>query len=329
MGGAMRRLLQTLSLTTALVFSGAFCASAAQQYSIATNPVGMALFTLGASLSEVMKKSYPEIQLNVEATNGGIHNTLLLEKKEVEIGFTSALEAAAARGGKGRYKQKTPLLGMFAPVIGMGQCPALASSGIKSVQDLRGKRVGVVRPGAMVRPITDAFLEAYGMTTKDFTIFAEDLGNLVEKMKNGQIDATLWFGVVPLGPLMDLAKSREVVWLGVDPEKFKPVIKKYPHLFVSELPAGTYAGQNKAIPTAAERYIVVARAEVPEDVVYKIVKSAYENLPALNQAYRGWSSCTLDTALDSMSVPLHPGAIRYYREVKLPGLDAFLAKHPN
>lgn len=325
----MRKLFTILVLTVMTLFGGTVRASAAQQqYSIATNPVGMALFTLGATLSEVMKKSYPGIQLNVEATNGGIHNTLLLEKREVELGFTSALEAVASRAGTGRYKKKTPILGMFAPVIGPGQCPALASSGIKTVQDLRGKRVGVVRPGAMVRPITDAFLEAYGMTTKDMTIYAETLGNLVDKMKNGQLDAILWFGVVPLGPMMDLAKSRELVWLGVEPKALEPVLKKYPHLFASEIPAGSYTGQDKTVPTVAERYLVVALEDVPDDVVYAMVKSVYENLPELGQAYRGWSSCTLETALDSMTIPLHPGAVRYYREVKLPGLEAFLAKYP-
>jgi len=325
----MNKLVAAFFLVLALLVSAPGGAAAAQQVSIATNPVGMALFTLGASLSEVMKKSYPEIQLNVEATNGGIHDTLLLSKGEVEIGFSSAIEAADARNGVGRYTDKAPILGVFAPVIGMGQCPVLASSGISTVAGLKGKRVGVCPPGAMVRPITNAMLESEHMTNDDFSVFPETLGGLVEKMKNGQVDATLWFGVVPLGPMMDLAQSREVTWLPADAKAMQPVLDKYPHLFITELPAGTYPGQTKPVPAVAERYIVVAREEVSEDVVYKMVKCAYEHLDELRRMYGGWNDCTIGTALQSMSIPLHPGAIRYYREVKLPGLDEFLAKHPN
>lgn len=321
----------TSLLAVTLLLSGTFPVQAApKQISIATNPVGMALYLTGASLSEVVKKDFPDVlQLNVEATKGGLDNANLLVKREVEIGFTSSDIASELFTGTGRYKgRQTTVLGMFAPLVGMAQLPVLKSAQIANATELKGKRIGLSNPSAMIRPITDAYLESEGLSRSDFKNFNEGLSSLVEKMKNGQIDGTLWFGVSPLAALMDLAKSRDVVWLPSDAKKVEHILAKYPWMFMTELPAGTYSNQDKPVPAIAERYIMVALDDTPDDVVYAIVKSAFENLPQLTKAYSGWRTCSKETALQGIQVPLHPGAVRYYREIKLPGLDEHLAKYP-
>lgn len=299
---------------------------AAQHVSIGTNPVGMALYTMGASITEVLRKSAPDIALTVEATNGNLQNALLLAKGDIEIGFVSPKDIFEAYTGTGRFKTKVPVLGMFSPVLAYQQNAALASSGIKDMRGLRSKRVGIGPPGAQSRMDASLILPGYGMSFDDFKGFSETLPEMVEKMKNGQLDATLWFGVSPLGPLMDLEQARDVVWLPADPEAVKPIVEKYPYYFMSELPAGTYSKQDKAVPVLAQRYNLVARADVPEDVVYTIVKSVFSNLEQLRGIYKGWQSCSPETALQSMTIPLHPGAIRYFKEINLPGLEEYMAR---
>lgn len=301
-----------------------------KQISLATNPVGMALYLSGASLAEAIKKDFPEVVvLNVEATKGGLENAQLLINKEVELGMTSSDIARELYDGTGRYKGKqTTVLGMFAPLVGVNQICMLESSGIKKAADMKGKRIGLSQPSAMIRPITNAYLESEGLTRDDFTNVNEGLNSLVDKMKNGQLDGAVWSGVVPLAALMDLNKSRDIVWLDSDPEKTKKVLEKYPWMFMTTIPAGTYPNQDKDVQAMAERYIMVAQEDTPDDVVYAVVKSAYENLPYLNSAYKGWKTCTPETALQSITVPLHPGAVKYFKEINLPGLEEHLAKYP-
>lgn len=303
-------------------------ASATHRLSIGTNPVGMALYTMGAALSEVLRTDNPDIELSVEATNGGVHNLHLMADGDIEIGFTNPKEAMDAYAGKGRYKRGVPILGMFSSAVAYQQCPALADSHIGKVEEIRDKRIGVGPPGALSRVDTEVLLSAYGLTFKDFKAFSETLPEMVEKMKNGQLDATMWFGVSPLAPLMDLAQSRDIVWLGADAEALKPVIEKAPYYFLSELPADTYPHQPRPVPALAQRYLIVARADVPEELVYRITKAAFSHFDQLGAIYKGWAGCGPETALQSMTVPLHPGAARYFREINLPGLDAYLRKYP-
>lgn len=327
----MKKLLTVLAVAClAIPFGAAPLSASPKQVSMATNPVGMALYLTGASLAEVIKKDFPEVlTLNVEATKGGLENAQLLSNGEVEVGFTSSDIAKDLYAGTGRYKGKqTNVLGVFAPLVGVNQICMLKNSGIAKAADMKGRRIGLSQPSAMIRPITDAYLESEGLTRNDFTNVNEGLNSLVDKMKNGQLDGAIWSGVVPLAAMMDLNKSRDIVWLNSDPEKCREVLQKNPWMFMTTIPAGTYPNQNEPVSALAERYIVVAQEDTPEDVVYAIVKSAYENLPTLNNAYKGWKTCTLDTALQSICVPLHPGAVRYYREINLPGLDEHLAKYP-
>ena len=303
-------------------------ALASRHISIGTNPVGMALYTMGAALSEVLRKDSPDIDLTIEATNGGVHNLHLMASGDIELGFTNPKEAMDAYAGEGRYKHKIPILGMFSSAVAYQQCPALADSHIRKVGEIRDKRIGVGPPGALSRVDTEVFLSAHGITFKDFKAFSETLPEMVEKMKNGQLDATMWFGVSPLAPLMDLAQSRDVVWLGADPETLKPVIEKAPYYFLSELPANTYPHQTKPVPALAQRYIIAVRADMPEELVYRITRAVFSNFGKLSTIYKGWSDCSPETALQSMTIPLHPGAVRYFREINLPGLDAYLGKYP-
>ncbi|WP_303236652.1 TAXI family TRAP transporter solute-binding subunit [uncultured Bilophila sp.] len=324
----MFRKLFCLMLTGCCIACGGGAALAAHHISIGTNPVGMALYTMGAALSEVLRTDSPDIELTVEATNGGVHNLHLMASGDIEIGFTNPKEAMDAYAGVGRYKHKVPILGLFSSAIAYQQCPALADSHIRKVGEVRDKRIGVGPPGALSRVDTEVFLSAYGVTFKDFKAFSETLPEMVEKMKNGQLDATMWFGVSPLAPLMDLAQSRDIVWLEADAETLKPILEKAPYYFLSELPAGTYPKQNRPIPALAQRYDIVARADMPEELVYRITKATFSNLEKLGSIYKGWAHCGPETALQSMTIPLHPGAVRYFREINLPGLDDYLRKYP-
>ena len=97
---------------------------------------------------------------------------------------------------------------------------------------------------------------------------------------------------------------------------------------MTEMPAGTYTNQNENIPVLAQRYLVVALDSISEEAAYQITKAAVSNFKRLSTVYKGWSTCSVETVLQSMNIPLHPGAVRYYREINLPGLDDYIKTHP-
>ena len=318
--------LQILSaLMLLLATSGP--AMAKEYISVGANPVGMALYTMGAGLSDVAHKHYPDIDITIEATNGGIHNLFLLANGDIEFAFTAPNAALDAYQGKGKYKgNKVPVLGMFSHQIAYQQIPALADSGIKSATDFPGNRIGVGPPGSLSRNDSLNYLSAYDITPNQFKAFSETLPEMAEKMKNGQLDATMWFGGIPLSPLMDLAQSRPLKWIGADEKKLATLIKKNPIYFITDLPAGTYVGQDNPVRSLAYRHSFVARADAPEELVYTLMKIVFDNLDYLGTIHRGWQMTSFDNALQSMSIPLHPGAIKYFREKGHPGVEAYIQK---
>ena len=320
MAGSLIIGVMLLSLATGSCFAKTFV-------SVGANPVGMALYTMGAGLADVAHKKFPDIDITIEATKGGIHNLFLLGSGDIEFAFTAPSAALDAYLGQGKFKdKKAPVLGMFAHQIAFQQISALAGSKITDPSQFPGRRIGIGPPGALSRRDSLKYLSAYDLTPDDFQAFSETLPEMAEKMKNGQLDVTMWFGGIPLASLMDLAQSREVNWIGADEAKLVKVIEENPIYFISELPANTYPHQDKAIKSLAYRHIFVARADAPEELVYTIMKMVFENLDYLGTIHRGWKMTSLENALQSMSIPLHPGAIRYFREKGLPGLDEYIKK---
>ena len=123
----------------------------------------------------------------------------------------------------------------------------------------------------------------------------------------------------------DLAQTRDLTWVPADEAKLQQLLKENPMYFLTDLPAGTYPGQDKSVRSLAYRHNFVARADVSEELVYKMMKCIFGNLDDLGKVHRGWRVTSFKTALQSMSIPLHPGAVRYYKEMNHPEINAFLA----
>lgn len=307
-----------------MVLLASSTATARTFISVGTNPVGMALYTMGAGIADVVGREIPEIDFTVEATKGGIHNLYLMGLGDLEFAFTAPGAALQAYKGEGIYQKAVPVLGMFSHQIAYQQLPALKDSNIVKIGDIENKRIGVGPPGSLARADNFKYLTASGFERSDFEAFSETLPEMSEKMKNGQLDAAMWFGAIPLAPLMDLAQTRELNWVPANEAKLKRLLEENPMYFITDLPANTYPGQTQAVRSLAYRHNFVARADVPEELVYKMMKTIFGNLDDLGKVHRGWRVTSFDTALQSMSIPLHPGAIRYFREAGHPDIEEFV-----
>ncbi|HUX23860.1 MAG TPA: TAXI family TRAP transporter solute-binding subunit [Burkholderiales bacterium] len=315
----MNKFLQKtlLAASAALLLAGS--AYAGDFINILTGGTSGVYYPLGVALSQIYSKAIPDAKSSVQATKASAENLNLLQAGRGELAFTLGDALSDAWKGNAEVGFKTPLKklrGVASIYPNYIQIVASADSGIKTLADLRGKRVSVGAPKSGTEINARTVLKAAGLSYSDLGK-AEYLpfGESVELMKNRQIDATLISAGLGVSALRDLATSVKMVIVPIPPE----VVAKIndPAYQVGVIPANTYEGQTADASTVAIRNVLVTREGVPTDTVYKMTKALFGNLDELVAAHSAAKGIKLENALKGMPIPLHPGAEKFYREVGL------------
>ena len=194
------------------------------------------------------------------------------------------------------------------------QLVTLASANVMSVKDLKGKSVSSGSPGSGQWQLLGDLLEAYGMTRKDVGEDLSSFAQSVDKIKDGNLVASLITAGAPTSSISDLANAREVRVVPLTGPEIDALRKKQPYYAQVTLPPNTYKGQTQPVSTLAVMAIWATHADLPEQTAYEVTKALYENTETLGQVHPKGKEISLKTALLSVSIPLHPGAERYYRE---------------
>ncbi len=195
---------------------------------------------------------------------------------------------------------------------------ALADSGINSVADLKGKRVSLDEPGSGTYVDALLILESAGLSADDIEAEALKGNAAAEALRNGKIDAYFVVAGYPTGSVVELASAADIKLVPISGEGADALVKKYGFFSTSDIPAGTYEGV-AATPTVAVGAQWLTSAKEDEELIYQITKALWnkETRKLLDDGHAKGKSITLETALDGVGVPLHPGAERYYKEVGL------------
>jgi TRAP transporter TAXI family solute receptor len=303
-----------LAVATALV--AALPALAQQQFvNILTGGTSGIYYPMGNGLSSIYGKAMPEAKVTVQATKASVENLNLLEKGNGEIAFTLGDSLSQAWTGVEDAGFKTPLkklrtvAGIYPNYI---QIVASAESGIKTLADLKGKRVSVGAPKSGTELNARAVFKAAGLSYNDMKVQYLPFGESVELLKNRQIDATLQSAGLGVASIRDLASSIEIVMVAIP----QAVVEKTGDAayIPSILPANTYKGQTSDIQTAAVINYLVTHTGVSDAMVYTMTKSMFENLDSLSAAHAAGKDIKLENAAKNPPVPLHPGAEKFYRE---------------
>ena len=301
----------------AVLACGTFAYAQTRYINILTGGTSGVYYPLGVGLSQLFTKAVPNAKVSVQATNASAQNLLLLEAGRGEIGFTlgDALSDAwagnAEAGFKAPLKKLRTIAGIYRNFI---QIVASADSGVRTLADLKGKRISVGAPRSGTELNARAILKAGGISYKDFSeVEYLPFGESVELIKNRQLDATLQSAGLGVASLRDLATAVKVVVVAVPPD----VVKKVgdPAYQPAIIPARTYQGQDRDVPTASIQNFLVTHDGVPEDVVYRMTKALFEGLTQLAASHVAAKEINPNDAAKNLPVPLHPGAARYYREV--------------
>ena len=309
-----------MSIRRAIIAASAVLALAApakaQEFiNILTGGTSGVYYPMGVALSKIYTEKIPGSRPSVQATKASVENLNLMQQRKGEIAFTLGDSLADAWKGveEAGFKSKQDRLRAISAIYpNYIQIVASKDSGIKTLADLKGKRLSVGAPKSGTELNARAILKGAGLTYADlgkveYLPFAES----VELMKNRQLDATLQSAGLGVASLRDLASAVDVVVVTVPEDVVKAVGAPY---VAATIPANTYTGQSADVNTAAVVNYLVTHEGVKEELVYQMTKAIFENLGDLAASHAAGKEIKLEKALDGMPIPLHPGAARYLKE---------------
>ncbi|MBS1139307.1 MAG: transporter solute receptor family protein [Proteobacteria bacterium] len=306
-------------LAASLILACSATTQAAEFINVLTGGTSGVYYPLGVALTQIYGKVLPDAKTSVQATKASAENLNLLQAGKGEVAFTLGDTLNEAWKGNAEAGFKTPLnklrtIGAIYP--NYIHFLAAADSGIKTLADLKGKRVSVGAPKSGTELNSRDILRGVGMDYKDFGK-VEYLGysESVELIKNRQLDATLLSSGLGVAAVRDLATAVKIVVIPIPAD----VVAKIGEASyqTGSIPANTYNGQTTDVPTVTVQNYLVTHEGVPVDTVYKMTKSMFENLDSMVAAHAAAKAINKDRAAKGSPVPLHPGAEKYYREAGL------------
>ncbi|MBS4217983.1 TAXI family TRAP transporter solute-binding subunit [Bacillus sp. FJAT-49711] len=280
--------------------------------SIATGGTGGTYYPLGGNFASFIQDA-TGIDSNAVTSNASAENMALIKKEEVEVAFTQTDIATYASEGtmmfNGDKVENVRGLGTLYPET--IQIVTTAKTGIKSVEDLKGKSVSVGEAGSGTRANAEQILEMYGMTVDDVKARNLSFDDSTTGIQDGTIEAAFITAGTPTGAVEGLAATEDVVIVPLDSDKIDALIEKYPYYAKDTIAEGTY-GSKAEIETVAVQAMLVVRSDLTDDLVYDITKSIFENTDKIGHA-KGKLIKT-ENALNGMGIELHPGAKKYFDE---------------
>jgi uncharacterized protein len=313
----MRSILLALALLVGFV---APSRAAETQITILTSTATGFWYPMGMALSSIYGNAIKGVSFSVQATQGSVENLRLLEAGDGELGFTLADTLASAWAGNEEAGFSAPLVrlrGVTPLYPGYIQIVASKESGIKTLADLKGKRVSLGPEQSGIAVNAAVILKAAGLTFGDLArVDHASLVAAARMVEQGELDAS-FSGPAGLGFELvrhQLASGRTTL-VPIPPE----VVAKIgnPAYVAGTIPAGSYDGQPAAVPTAVIMALLVTREAVSDDLVYLMTKLLFDHLDLLVQTNPAAKDIDVAKAPFGLPVPLHPGAERYYREIGL------------
>ncbi|MBO8178135.1 MAG: TAXI family TRAP transporter solute-binding subunit [Bacillus sp. (in: Bacteria)] len=282
--------------------------------SIVTGGTGGTYYPLGGIFAKLISDE-TDIEANAVTSGASAENMATLKAGDAEIAFTQSDIATYAVEGKlmfeGNKVENVKAIGTLYPET--IQIVTTKKSGIKSVEDLKGKVVSVGEAGSGTRANAEQILEVHGLTLDDLQVRNLDFGDSTTGIQDGTIDAAFITAGTPTGAVEGLAATEDIVIVPIAEDKINEIIEKYPYYAKDEVPAGTY-GIEEAAPTVAVQAMLVVREDLSEDVVYNITKAIFDNAEEIAKTHAKGEFIKAEDALQGLGVELHPGAKKYFDE---------------
>lgn len=314
------------ALVAAATAFGAGAVSAQDQtfVTIGTGGVTGVYYPTGGAICRLVNRGRSEhgIRCGVESTGGSVYNINAVRSGELEFGVAQSDWQFHAYNGTSRFEEQGAFEGLRA-VFSVHPEPftvvARADSGITEFADLQGMRVNVGNPGSGQRGTMEVVMEAMGWTMDDFALASElQAAEQSQALCDNNIDAMIYTVGHPSGSIQEATTACDSVLVEVSGEAIDALVSERPYYRTATIPGGMYRGNDEDVHTFGVGATFVTSADVPDDVVYEIVRAVFENIDQFRGLHPAFANLDpAEMAQDGLSAPLHPGAERYYREAGL------------
>ncbi len=287
-------------------------------YSAAGGTMGGSFYLIMAKLAGLVRRDFPQYQINVEVTASGDNYRLLASRKsDFSIGVIAGFWEAYTGAGLYKGQKFTELRGLVAGADMPFHIWVRSDSPIKSVADFKGKILSLGVPGSIgAATIGPAILEAYGLSKNDVSTRHLGLAASCDSLRDGNIVGVGMNAGVPLAAFIELSTAKPMRLIPLDRDRIQALSKKFPYLYESIIKAKSYPHQNQDILTVSTRCGIMTNADLPEELAYATVKTIMTREKEFSTAHpTAKDFADPQTVLQGMILPVHPGAIRYFKEI--------------
>jgi TRAP transporter TAXI family solute receptor len=318
----MKKILKYSLAAAALVGMSAAASAAEQRFiSIGTGGVTGVYYPTGGAICRLVNKTRKEhgIRCSVESTGGSVYNINTVRAGELEFGVAQSDWQYHAYNGTSKFADQGKFENLRAvfsvhpePFTLIGK----AGSGIKKFEDIKGKRVNVGNPGSGQRATMEVVMDAFGIKMDDLALAAELKGSeMAQALCDGKIDVMMYTVGHPAAAITEAATTCDIEMIPVQGAPIDKLVGDNPFYRTATIPGGMYKGNANDTPTFGVGATFITSADVPEDVVYTLVKGVFDNFDDFKKLHPAFANLKEEEMIkDGLSAPLHPGAAKYYKE---------------
>lgn len=282
---------------------------------IGTGGTAGTYYPLGGALAEIWNANLDGVNATAESTGASVANSQMLGKGDLDVAIIQNDVAYYAENGVELFKTKIKdIRGMATLYSEPIQCITTDSS-IKSIKDLKGKRVALGAIGSGVNANAKQIIAAAGLSEEDIKPQYLSFSEAATGLRDRQIDAAFIVAGVPTSAIVDLSTQRDVKIVNIDKDLAKKLKEEYSYYTDYVIPGSTYKTQKEDVNTLTVKSMLIVSSKVKDDMVYDMLKTMFENTDRIKAAHAVGKYITKDTALDGMSIDLHPGAKKYFDEI--------------
>ncbi len=320
--GKMKRNLLLITLIATMVLTacaGGSLSSEEKELVLATGGTGGTYFAVGSAMSTVFNPKLEKSGLSVLSTGGSKANIQMLSEKAADLAIVQNDVMYYAYSGtdlfaeEGQFEKFSAVAGLYDETVQIVTC----DESLKTVADLKGKTVSVGDAGSGTEFNSRQILEAYGMSFDDINVVNASFADSAAALGTGKIDAAIIVAGAPTKAVTELAEEKGIRLIEMDAEHIRILQSKYLFYKETTIPKDTYEGLPADSTTVSVRATLVASDKVQTDQVYELTKMLFEENGSLASAHKELESLTPESALVGLSIPLHPGAKKYYDEAGL------------
>ncbi len=312
-----RRFLGFFALLTLFLFlATAGAVNATTRLSIATAGTAGTWYPLGGAWANLISKNIEGVQATAYPSGASIENTRALLKKQTDMAFMMPDVTFWAYKGIAKFEKEKPfgalrsLMSLY-PIDEIIVVPK--ESPIKSLYDLKGKKVGLGAPGSGIEIMNKLILAEYGITYDDIDPKFLSIAEQVQGLKDGNLDIGMFAVGTPAPGVMDLQTAREVRFINIEEDMMKKINSKYPYYVPRQIPADIYKDQDSPIEVLSWMGVINTTTHLDKELVYNLLRAFWDNKSDIDNIHVKYKKITLDAAY-KVPIPLHDGAVKFYKE---------------